>query len=206
MCRQSKTNCISHNAVNTLQRKYSVDIVSCPESSVFPRQLLKAPVTTLTQIDMSVESYSYSRENDHNKLLVAGKGDFVDPHSLLDSDVHVSEELHNSVRNCRLDRTKTYVDDCTTINVTMSSMKSDYERHLAKWALMHKISQIAVSALLRIHGRFSPHLDLPSDARTLLYVPRQAHIVDMKPGKFFYCGLDSGILDFLKHKWDGKTL
>ena len=67
-------------------------------------------------------------------------------------------------------------------------------------------SLIAVSALLRIHGRFSPHLDLPSDARTLLCIPRQAHIVDMKPGRFFYCGLDSGILDFLNHEWDGKTL
>ena len=78
---------------------------------MLPRQLLKAPVTTLTQIDTSVKSYSYSREDDHNNLSAAGKSDFVDPHSFLDSDVHISEELHNSVRNCRLDRTKTYVDD-----------------------------------------------------------------------------------------------
>ena len=85
-------------------------------------------------------------------------------------------------------------------------MKSDFQRHLAKSAVMHKIPQIAVSALLLIHGRFNPHFDLPTDARTLLRIPRQAHIVDMKPGKFFYCGLDSGILDFLKHQCDGKSV
>ena len=178
---------LSNNAVNTLQSKCSIDILSCHEFSLLPRQLLKAPVITLTQIDMFVENYSHWQENDHNNLSDAGKSNFVDPHSLLDSGVHISEELHNSVRNCRLYRTKTCVDDCTTVNVTMYSfMKSDFQRHLAKWALMHKIPQIAVSALLRIHGRSSPHFDLLSDARTLLCVPRQAHIVDMKPETFFY--------------------
>ena len=101
---------------------------------------MKAPVTTLTQIDISVENYSHARKNDLNNLSAAGKSDFVDRHSLLDSHFHISEELHNSERNYRLDRTKTYVDDCTTVNVTMSSsIKSDFQRHLAKWALMHKI-------------------------------------------------------------------
>lgn len=126
-------------------------------------------------------------------------------------NIHVkvtpSEDLNNANDNAN-DNANNNANDNDNDNDNDNSILNEIHRRnninndnelnkaLATWAVLHNISQTACNALLKILKQYTSH-NLPANARTLLKIPRQTHILKMCEGEFFYFGLNDIIQKML---------
>lgn len=78
-----------------------------------------------------------------------------------------------------------------------ASSKPDI-KDLVKWAIMHNITQSALSDLLGVLRSWCPELELPKDPRTLLSTPRSVSLSILGNGQFFHFGVKTHLIKFLE--------
>jgi hypothetical protein len=79
-----------------------------------------------------------------------------------------------------------------------SSNDLNLKSQVAKWAVRHNITSVAIDDILGIMRRNFPNEGLPKSSKTLLHTPNSYEIIDIKGGQYFHFGLRNQLTFFIE--------
>jgi len=82
----------------------------------------------------------------------------------------------------------------------IEDVRDNFKTELARWAVIHNITFMAVDELLKLCRFHLPHLQLPNSSKTLLKTPKAYAIANISGGQYFHFGLELQLLHLLSSK------